>query len=69
VSGFVFLLANPEFYSHLASWRVVIRTPTTDLPDFQTCTENALDRLTDTGVERAQMQICVKLVKLLSLQD
>jgi predicted RNA polymerase sigma factor len=24
---FVFLLANPEFYSHLASWRVVIRTP------------------------------------------
>jgi hypothetical protein len=26
-SGFVFLLANPEFYSHLASWRVVIRTP------------------------------------------
>jgi hypothetical protein len=25
-SGFVFLLANPEF-SHLASWRVVIRTP------------------------------------------
>jgi hypothetical protein len=25
--GFVFLLANPEFYSHLASWRVVIRTP------------------------------------------
>jgi hypothetical protein len=20
VSGFVFLLANPEFYSHLASW-------------------------------------------------
>jgi hypothetical protein len=25
-SGFVFLLANPEFYSHLASWRVVIRT-------------------------------------------
>jgi hypothetical protein len=26
-SGFVFLLANPEFCSHLASWRVVIRTP------------------------------------------
>jgi hypothetical protein len=26
-SGFVFLLGNPEFYSHLASWRVVIRTP------------------------------------------
>jgi hypothetical protein len=26
-SGFVFLLAIPEFYSHLASWRVVIRTP------------------------------------------
>jgi hypothetical protein len=26
-SGFVFLLVNPEFYSHLASWRVVIRTP------------------------------------------
>jgi hypothetical protein len=25
--GFVFLLANPEFYSHLASWRAVIRTP------------------------------------------
>jgi hypothetical protein len=28
-SGFVFLLTNPEFYSHLASWRVVIRTPAT----------------------------------------
>jgi hypothetical protein len=27
VSGFAFLLANPKFYSHLASWRVVIRTP------------------------------------------
>jgi hypothetical protein len=26
-SGFVFLLANPEFYLHLASWRVVTRTP------------------------------------------
>jgi hypothetical protein len=26
-SGFVYLLANPEFYSHLASWQVVIRTP------------------------------------------
>jgi hypothetical protein len=26
-SGFIFLLANPEFYSHLASWRMVIRTP------------------------------------------
>jgi hypothetical protein len=26
-SGFVFLLANPKFYSHLASWQVVIRTP------------------------------------------
>jgi hypothetical protein len=26
-SGFVFWLANREFYSHLASWRVVIRTP------------------------------------------
>jgi hypothetical protein len=26
-SGFVFLFANPEFYSHLISWRVVIRTP------------------------------------------
>jgi hypothetical protein len=26
-SGFVFLLANPEFCSHLASWRVVIFTP------------------------------------------
>jgi hypothetical protein len=25
-SGFVFLLANLEFYSHLASWRLVIRT-------------------------------------------
>jgi hypothetical protein len=24
---FVFLLAKPEFHSHLASWRVVIRTP------------------------------------------
>jgi hypothetical protein len=27
-SGFAFVLANHEFYSHLASWRVVIRTPT-----------------------------------------
>jgi hypothetical protein len=27
VSGFVILLANPEFYSHLMSWRVVIRNP------------------------------------------
>jgi hypothetical protein len=27
MSGFVFLLAKPEFYSHLASWRMVIRTP------------------------------------------
>jgi hypothetical protein len=27
VSGFVFLRANPEFYSHLAGWRVVFRTP------------------------------------------
>jgi hypothetical protein len=26
-SGFVFLLAKPEFYSHLASWRVLISTP------------------------------------------
>jgi hypothetical protein len=26
-NGFVFLLAKPEFYSHLASWRVVIHTP------------------------------------------
>jgi hypothetical protein len=26
-SMFVFLLAIPEFYLHLASWRVVIRTP------------------------------------------
>jgi hypothetical protein len=26
-SGFVFLLAKPEFYSHLASWRVVFWTP------------------------------------------
>jgi hypothetical protein len=26
-SGFVFLLAKPEFCSHLASWLVVIRTP------------------------------------------
>jgi hypothetical protein len=26
-SGFVFLFANPEFYSHLVSWRVDIRTP------------------------------------------
>jgi hypothetical protein len=25
-SGSVFLLANPKFYSYLASWRVVIRT-------------------------------------------
>jgi hypothetical protein len=25
--GCVFLLTNPKFYSHLASWRVVIRTP------------------------------------------
>jgi hypothetical protein len=25
-SVFVFLLAKPEFYSHLESWRVVIRT-------------------------------------------
>jgi hypothetical protein len=24
---FVFVLANTEFYSHLASWRVVIRNP------------------------------------------
>jgi hypothetical protein len=28
-SGFVFLLANSKFYSHLASWRVVIHTPET----------------------------------------
>jgi hypothetical protein len=26
-SGFVFLLASPEFYSHLASWRVIMCTP------------------------------------------
>jgi hypothetical protein len=26
-SGFLFLLAKPEFYSHLASWQVVIPTP------------------------------------------
>jgi hypothetical protein len=26
-SGFAFLLANPEFHSHLASWQVVISTP------------------------------------------
>jgi hypothetical protein len=26
-NGFAFLLAKPEFYSHLASWRVVIGTP------------------------------------------
>jgi hypothetical protein len=29
-SGFIFLLANTKFYSHLASWRVVIRTPGVD---------------------------------------
>jgi hypothetical protein len=27
VGLYLFVLANPEFYSHLASWRVVIRTP------------------------------------------
>jgi hypothetical protein len=27
VSELVFLLANREFYLHLASWRVVFRTP------------------------------------------
>jgi hypothetical protein len=27
LSGFEFLLAKPDFYSHLASWRVVILTP------------------------------------------
>jgi hypothetical protein len=26
-SGFVFLLAKPEFYSHLASWRMVTQAP------------------------------------------
>jgi hypothetical protein len=26
-SGFVFLLAKLNFYSYLASWQVVIRTP------------------------------------------
>jgi hypothetical protein len=31
VRGFVFLLAKSEFYSHLASWRVVIRTPASAL--------------------------------------
>jgi hypothetical protein len=30
-SGFVFLLANPEFHLHLPSWRVVIRTPAEDV--------------------------------------
>jgi hypothetical protein len=36
VSGFVFLVAIPEFYSHLATWPVVIRTPdyTSYLPVF-----------------------------------
>jgi hypothetical protein len=31
-SGFVFLLANSKFYSHLASWLVVIRTPDVRTP-------------------------------------
>jgi hypothetical protein len=26
-SGFLFLLAKPEFHSHLASWRVHVHTP------------------------------------------
>jgi hypothetical protein len=25
--GFLFLLAKPEFFLHLASWRVIICTP------------------------------------------
>jgi hypothetical protein len=32
-SGFVFLLANPEFYSQLVSWRVVIHVPLVSVPD------------------------------------
>jgi hypothetical protein len=36
-SGFIFLLANPEFYSHLTSWLVVIRTPETVVPGGNHC--------------------------------
>jgi hypothetical protein len=31
-SEFVFLLANLEFYLHLASWRAIIRTPGSQVP-------------------------------------
>jgi hypothetical protein len=37
VSGFVFSLAKPEFYSHLVSWRVVIRTPVLMWKHYCTC--------------------------------
>jgi hypothetical protein len=36
-SGFVFLLTKPEFYSRLASWRVVIRTPLSYLCTYFVC--------------------------------
>jgi hypothetical protein len=36
-SGFLFWLANPEFYTHLASWQVVIRTPEDTLGTGQNC--------------------------------
>jgi hypothetical protein len=31
-SGFVILLSKPKFYSHLASWQVIIRTPNPRFP-------------------------------------
>jgi hypothetical protein len=42
--GFVFLLANLEFYLHLASWRVVIRTPVMNGLTLRSgsCTKSAL---------------------------
>jgi hypothetical protein len=33
-SGLIFLLADPEYYSHLASWRVLIRTPVKGFKDL-----------------------------------
>jgi hypothetical protein len=41
-SGFVILLANTEFYSHLASLRVIIRTP--DVLTIKLCLSRWCDR-------------------------
>jgi hypothetical protein len=42
-NGFIFLLAKPEFFSHLASWREVIRTPGRLIMSYLTLIQNVFN--------------------------